>query len=88
MKKATGGEGPVLMNHKQQAAKEKDDYLMLEKDYILRLRPCSDGVEGDVIMLDKKRPGQGTHLFDAPKHDTQDALAAWARQALKAYREG
>ncbi|CAG7650998.1 hypothetical protein ACFQI7_21560 [Paenibacillus allorhizosphaerae] len=73
---------------KRQAEQEKDDYIMLEKDYILRLREGSSGVEGDVIMLDAKKPGQGTHLFDAPAQDTPEALAAWARQALRAYREG
>ena len=76
------------MVKKRQAEQAKDDYIMLEKDYILRLREGNSGVEGDVIMLDTKRPGQGTHLFDAPAHETPEALAEWAREALRAFREG
>ncbi|TVY08300.1 hypothetical protein [Paenibacillus cremeus] len=72
----------------KQAAQEQENYVMLEKNYVLRLKRLPDGVEGDVIMLDAKKPGQATHLFDAPKQSSVDELSAWARQALEAFREG
>jgi hypothetical protein len=72
----------------------EDDYMMLDADHLLRIKPVrnGEGYEGDVVMLPVKRSGKqgmtATHLFDVPAEPNLDLLRESAQQALKALREG
>jgi hypothetical protein len=72
----------------------EDDYMMLDSDHLLRIKPVRNGsgYEGDVVMLPAKRGGKqgmtATHLFDVPAEPSVELLRERAEQALKALREG
>lgn len=71
-----------------QPNREVEEHIHLEEHYLLKVRTSPEGVEGEVLMRDLTSPGQATHLFEAPRQETQEELKAWAQQALRAYREG
>ncbi|UUZ79923.1 hypothetical protein LJK88_33600 [Paenibacillus sp. P26] len=62
--------------------------IPLESHYVLRVTPERDGLAGEVIMLNGDGSAQGTRLFTAPLQTSAEALEAWSRRALQAYREG
>lgn len=64
-----------------------DSMIPLEPNYVLRIRSEASGLTGEVVMLNGSGH-QETHLFDAPPQESAEALEAWSRRALQAFREG
>lgn len=61
--------------------------IPLGPNYVLRIRSEASGMSGEIIMLSAAGQAE-THLFDAPLQESSEALVAWSRRALQAYREG
>lgn len=68
---------------------ERDATLIpLHGDYVLRVQSRGQGVQGEVVLLDRSNPNRGTHIFDAPEQGDVKELVDWSHRALLAYQEG
>lgn len=67
------------------------DYIPLDSQHVLRVQSLPDRpmYAGEVIMLSASGdPSVGTSLFVVPVHHEVTELTNWAKDALKAFKEG
>lgn len=62
--------------------------IQLDNNYVLRVQKREQGVQGEVVLVDRSNPHRGTHVFNTPEQGDVQELVAWSHKALQAYREG